>query len=47
MIKNITRIKRGITVNVGVSAKLQKGIIRAKNNIFGIVLDAVVKMADM
>ena len=30
--KNITRIKNGITINVGVSVKIQKNIICAKKN---------------
>ena len=45
--KNITRIKNGITINVGVSVKIQKNIICAKKIIFGILQHVVVKMVNM
>ena len=47
MVKNVTRIKSGVAINVGVSAKTQKNIMSAKNIIFGILLYAVVKMLNM
>ena len=31
MIENVTRIKSGIAINIGVSAKIQKSIIHLKN----------------
>ena len=47
MIKNKTWIKSRITINVGVSAKIQKNILRAKNIIFRIILHVIVKMINM
>ena len=42
MVENVPWIKNGITINVGVSAKIQK-----KNIIFWILLNLVVKMVNM
>ena len=47
MIENVIQAKNGITINVGVSVKIQKNIMCAKKIIFGILLHAVVKMANM
>ena len=33
MIKNVIQIKKGITINVGVSAKVRKNIICPKKNL--------------
>ena len=43
MVKNVTRIKTGITVNIGARLKIQKNIVY----IFGILLHAVAKMANI
>ena len=45
-VENVIQIKFGITINVGVSAKIQEKMC-AKKAIFGILLHVVVKMADM
>ena len=34
MVKNLTRIKIGITINVGASVKIRKNILRAKKRLF-------------
>ena len=47
MVENVTRIKSGTTVNVGVREKTQKNIMHAKKIIFGILLHVVVKMVNM
>ena len=44
---DVTRIKSGIIINVGVSTKIQNNIICAKKIIFRILLHAVVKMENM
>ena len=44
---DVTRIKSGILINVGVSAKIQNNIICAKKIIFRILLHAVVKMENI
>ena len=36
MVKNVTWIRSGITINASVSAKIQKNIMHAKNVIFRI-----------
>ena len=47
MVKNVTWIRSGITINASVSAKIEKNIMHAKNVIFRIQLPAVVKMENM
>ena len=47
MVENRTRIKSGIMINVDVSAKIQKNIMHAKEIIFGILLQVVVKMLNI
>ena len=47
MIVNVTRIKSGILINVGVSAKIFKKIMRAKEIMFGILQHAVLKMMNI
>ena len=42
--KNVTRIKIGITTNVGVSGKVQKTVLCVKKIIFGILLHVAVKI---
>ena len=37
----------GIKINLSMSAKLRKNIMRAKNTIFGIILHALSKMAEI
>ena len=43
-VENEFQIKSGITINVGVSAKIRKNIMCAKKIIFGIVLHLLAKM---
>ena len=40
-------MKSGITINVDASVKIQKNIMRVNKIIFGILLQAVVKMANI
>ena len=47
MVENVTQIKSGIKINVGVSAKTQKNIIFAKVFIFGIIEHLLVKMVNI
>ena len=47
IVKNKTRIKIGMTINVGASIKIQKSILLAKKAIFGILLNVVVKMVNI
>ena len=47
MAEDITRIKSGITVSVGVSVKILKNKVHVKKIIFGILLNVVVKMANI
>ena len=47
MAENVTQIKSGITINVGVKAKVQENIMCAKNIILRILLQVVVKMVNM
>ena len=47
MVENATQIKSGITINVGVTAKIQKNIMHVKKIIFQIMLHLVMKMADI
>ena len=47
MIENVTRIKSGIAINIGVSAKIQKSIIHLKKIIFGILRHVVVKLMNI
>ena len=46
MVANVTQIKSGTMINVGVSAKIQEKMC-AKEIIFGILLHIVVKTVDM
>ena len=46
MIENVTQIKSGIAINIGVSAKIQKSIIHLEK-IFGILRHVVVKMMNI
>ena len=47
MVANVSRIKIGITVNIGVGAKTQKNILHWKTFIFVIALHVLVKMVDI
>ena len=47
IVKNVTRIKSGITINVGVIVKIQKNIVCVNKIIFGILLHVAVKMVNM
>ena len=47
MVKNVIRIKNGRVINVGVSVKIWKNIMCAKNIIFGILLHVVAKMVNI
>ena len=47
MVENITQIKSGITINVDASVKIQKNKMCANTIIFGILLQAVVKMVNI
>ena len=46
-VSNVTQIKSGITINVGMGAKIQKNIMHVKKIIFGIMLRVVVKMVNI
>ena len=47
MVANATRFKIEISINVGVSAKIQKNIMGAKKIIFEILQHVLVKMANI
>ena len=47
MVKNVTQIESGITLNVSVSVKIPINIMCVKKVIFGILLHVVVKMVKM
>ena len=47
MAKNVTWIKNGITISVGVSVKIHKSIVCTKKVILGILQHVVVKMVNM
>ena len=48
MVENVTRLKNGISANVGVSVKLKKNhLVCVNKTIFGILLHVVVKMVNM
>lgn len=47
MVENENEIKSGITANVDVSAKIQRNIMHAKTILFGILIHALVKMANI
>ena len=47
MVENVTQTKFGIMINVGVGTKMLKNIMCAKKVIFGILLYALVKMANI
>ena len=46
-VENITQIKSGKIINVGVSAKIRKNIKCAKKTTFGIALSLAVKMVNI
>ena len=47
VVENVAGIKNGITINVGVSIKIQKNIVCAKKYIFGILLHVLVKIINI
>ena len=47
MIENVTRMKSGITINVGVSVKIRKNIMFVKKVISGMLLHVVLEMANI
>ena len=47
MVKNVTQIESGITLDVSVSVKIPINIMCVKKVIFGILLHVVVKMVKM
>ena len=47
MVENVTRIKSGITINVGVSVKIRKKIMFVKKVISGMLLHVVLEMANI
>ena len=47
MVENVTQIKSGITISVGVSVKILKNIMCAKMVTFGILLHVVVEMVSL
>ena len=47
MAKNVTWIKTGITISVGVSVEIHKSIVCRKKVILGILQHVVVKMVNM
>ena len=47
MLENVTQIKSGITINVGVSVKIQNNIVCTKKVLFRILLHVVLKRLNM
>ena len=47
IVENVANIKSVITINVGVSVKIQQNIMFTKNTILRILLHVVVKMEKM
>ena len=47
IVENVANIKSVITINVGVSVKIQQNIMFTKNTILRILLHVVVKMENM
>ena len=47
IVENVANIKSVITINVGVSVKIQQNIMFTKNTILRILLRVVVKMENM
>ena len=47
MVDSVIQVKSGITINVDVSVKMEKNMVRAKEIIFSILLHAVVKMVNI
>ena len=45
--KNVTRIKSGIKITIGVNVQIQLNIMPTKYIIFGILLHVLVKMVDV
>ena len=46
-VENVTQIKSGTTINVGVTIKIRQNIICAKKIILGMLLHVVVKMVNI
>ena len=47
MVENVFQIKSGITINFGVSAKIQKKMITENRIIFGILLQELLKIVNI
>ena len=47
LMRIVTQIKSGITINVDVGEKIRKSIMRAKKIIFGILLHVIMKEANI
>ena len=47
MVEKVTQIKSGISINVGVSVKIQNNIVCTRNVLFRILLHAVLKRLNM
>ena len=47
IVENVANIKSVMTINVGVSVKIQQNIMFTKNTILRILLHVVVKMENM
>ena len=47
MVENVTQIKNGIKINIGISVRILKNIICAKKVISEILLRVAVKMANI
>ena len=47
MVENVTQIKIGIAISVGVSVKVQKNIVCAKKIIFGTLIYVVAKLVNI
>ena len=47
VVENVTRMKRGIIISVGVGVKIQKNIVCAKESSFETLQHAAVKMVNI
>lgn len=47
IIENVIQIEKGITINVEVSAKIQKNIVYAKNIVTRVLLHVLSKIANI
>ena len=47
IVENVTRIKFRITINIDMSVKIKKNIVRAKKMIFGTLLHVIAKMENI